>query len=86
MLTKKQAQRLYLAEFWRYLSDGEIAAFQLEEDIFCVPFRTFRDAIERTLGRSVEKTENRATLAVELDRRGAAAPPLAEILKLMRGV
>ena len=68
-MTKEKAIRLFESKFWEYLSDEEIAKFQLVEDRLCMPFEIFQNAIEKTLNRPVFTHEfglNRESLMREL--------------------
>jgi len=52
-ITKVEAIRLYESKFWETMSFKERATFQLFEDLLCMPFDVFHEAIEKTLGRPV---------------------------------
>lgn len=41
-LTEEQAKELYNSEFWKDMTDEEIAVFQLHEDRLCMPFEVNR--------------------------------------------
>lgn len=53
MLTKEQVIELYESNFWEDMSYEEIAKFQMNEKLLCMPFSTFHEAVEKTLGRPV---------------------------------
>ena len=52
-MTKAVAQAIYKTGFWHDLTAVEIAAFQLKEDLLCMPFGVFQDALSEALDRSV---------------------------------
>lgn len=53
MLTKEQAIELHESNFWEDMSHEEIAKFQMNEKLLCMPFSTFHEALEKTLGRPI---------------------------------
>jgi hypothetical protein len=84
-MTSEQAIQLAESKFWEDLSLRQRAEFQLTEDMLCMPFEVFHEAVEKTLGRPVythEFTLNRDGLISELlgDR---PAPSLEEIINLI---
>lgn len=84
-VTKDQAIELSKSEFWKELTHRQIAEFQLTEDLLCMPFSVFHEAVEKTLGRPVYTHEfglNRDGLISEMlgDRK---APTLQEIIDLI---
>ena len=52
-LTKEEAIDFANSEFWRTLTDEQIAHFQMEQDKLCMPFSRYHKALEKCLGRSV---------------------------------
>ncbi len=52
-LTKEQAIKLGEAKFWEPMSYRERAGFQLFEELLCMPFGVFHEAVEKSLGRPV---------------------------------
>jgi hypothetical protein len=52
-VTEEQAIKLAGSEFWKELTPRQIAEFQLNEPLLCMPFGVFHEAIEKALGRSV---------------------------------
>ncbi len=52
-LTREQAIEFAEAGKWEAMSFRERAEFQLEQDLMCMPFDKFHEAVERTLDRSV---------------------------------
>lgn len=52
-MTKEQAIKLHESEFWKTMTDKEIATFQLFEERLCMPFSVFHGAMEATLGRPI---------------------------------
>lgn len=85
-LTKKQAINLHNSKFWESWDDRKIAEFQMMQDLLCVPFSRFHEAMEKTLGRSVWTHEfassNRDKLMAELFD-GKEPPSLKEIMDLI---
>lgn len=82
-LTEQQAIRLFNGGWWVGRPAREIAEFQLEVQRYCCPFRVFHDAVEESLGRSVETSEfasNWDGLLRELQRQGGS-PSFANILQ-----
>ena len=53
MLSKEQAIKLGESRFWEDMSYKEIAKFQMNERMLCMPFGVFHEALEKTLGRPV---------------------------------
>ena len=51
--TEEQAKRFYESGVWKTWSKEQIARFQLYQDILCVPFKVYHEAIENELGRPV---------------------------------
>ena len=84
-MTKDEAVALYDSGFWKQMTHEEIAKFQLMEDLLCMPFDVFHEAIEKALGRPVWTHEfglNREGLIKELFHE-APAPTLEEIINLI---
>ena len=84
-LTKEQAIAFAESRAWIQMTTAERAAFQLEQDLLCMPFTEFHRAVEETLGRPVYTHEfglNREGLIAEMEGK-AAAPSFAEILALI---
>ncbi len=82
-MTKQEAITLHDSEFWKGMSQKDIATFQLTEERLCMPFEVFQKAMESTLGRPVFTLGlNRDSLTREL-LDGAEAPSLAEIMELI---
>jgi len=52
-LTKEQAIKMYESEIWKDMSLEQIGKFQLFQDLLCVPFDKFHEAIEKLLNRPV---------------------------------
>jgi hypothetical protein len=72
------------SEKWREMSAVEIARFQLEQELLCMPFDVFHKSVENALGRPVFTHEfglNRAGLLAELN--GGPQPTLAEVIELI---
>lgn len=52
-MNKAQAIALSESKFWESMSHEEIAKFQVVEELLCMPFNVFHEAVEKHLGRSV---------------------------------
>lgn len=52
-LTKAEATAFYESGEWKNWSAEQIVEFQLFQDLLCVPFGIFHEAVEKVLGRSV---------------------------------
>lgn len=52
-LTEDEAIAFYKSDKWKEMTLDEIAAFQLFQDLLCVPFDKFHEAMEHALGRPV---------------------------------
>jgi hypothetical protein len=53
IMTKEQAIKLWESKFWESMSFQDRAKFQLFEDMLCMPFDIFHEAVEKSLGRPV---------------------------------
>ncbi len=80
-LTEDEAIDFAKSEFWRTLTDEQIAHFQMEQDKLCMPFSRFHEAMEKCLGRPVWTHEfaDRDGLLDELNGK-VAAPSFEEVL------
>lgn len=84
-MTKEQAIALYESKFWEPLTYRERATFQLFEELLCMPFGVFHEAMEKTLGRPVFTHEfglNYEGLKSELIGE-KPAPTMDEIIALI---
>lgn len=84
-LTKAQAIAFGEAELWKAMSLQERAIFQMEQDMLCMPFGVFHEAVEKTLRRPVYTHEfalNRDGIRGEL-LNGDPAPTLQEVMALL---
>ena len=84
-ITKEQAVALAASRFWETMTPREIALFQLEVQLLCMPFEVFHKALESALGRPVWTHEmglNWEGLTAEL-RGDRPAPSLQDILELI---
>lgn len=52
-MEKEQAVELANSRWWEDKSPQEVAEFQLNENLLCMPFDLFRKAVEEWLGRPV---------------------------------
>lgn len=84
-LTKEEAIAFCDSKVYENWTYRQIAEFQMEQDLLCVPFGVFHEAIEKTLGRPVFTHEfgfNREGLMKEL-LGGKEAPTFEEIVNLI---
>ena len=84
-LTKEEAIAFYDSKVYENWTYRQIAEFQMEQDLLCVPFGVFHEAIEKTLGRPVFTHEfglNREGLMKELHGE-KEAPTFDEIVNLI---
>jgi len=84
-MTKEQAIKMANSGWWKTLPARQVAEFQLNEQLLCMPFGEFHRVVEEALGRSVWTHEfglNVEGLRKELigDRQ---PPTLDEILELI---
>jgi len=83
-MTKDEAIALAESGFWHEMSARDIATFQLYEDMLCMPFTVFHEAIEKTLGRPVYTHEFAFPGLLKKELRGEReAPTLEEIINLI---
>jgi len=52
-MTEEEAINLYNSKWWENKTDEEVALFQLNEPLLCMPFHVFHNAVEKWLGRPV---------------------------------
>jgi hypothetical protein len=52
-LTKEEAIALFDSKAWEAWSPRDRATFQMAQDLLCMPFSVFHQAVEETLGRAV---------------------------------
>lgn len=84
-MTKNEAMALYESKFWEQMSFRDRAMFQMFEDLLCMPFDVFHEAIEKALGRPVFTHEfglNREGLRRELLGE-SPAPTMGDIIALI---
>ena len=76
---------LYESKFWEQMSFRDRAMFQMFEDLLCMPFGVFHEAVEKALGRPVFTHEfglNREGLRRELLGE-SPAPTMGDIIALI---
>ncbi len=84
-LTKEQVIEFYEKETWKELTLKQRAEFQMSQDLLCMPFEIFHEAIEKTLGRPVYTHE----FALNIDGlmgelfEGKEPPTLQEIMEMI---
>lgn len=52
-LTKQESINFYDNKLYEHMCDREKAIFQLTQNLLCMPFDVFHEAVEKTLGRPV---------------------------------
>jgi len=52
-MTRDEAIAKAATKWWESATDREIAEFQLNEDLLCVPFARYHEAVTNALGRPV---------------------------------
>lgn len=78
-LTREEAVALHDSRAWEAWSLRDRATFQMAQNLLCMPFSVFHEAVEKTLGRPVYTHEfglNRAGIVKEL--LGESPPPSFE--------
>jgi len=84
-LTKEQAVALAESKFWEKMSQKDIARFQINQKLLCMPFSVFHEAVEKTIGRPVWTHEfgvNADGLRREVNE-GGPAPTFQEIIEMI---
>lgn len=84
-MTKEAAIELGKSEFWKDMTQRQIAEFQMTEPKLCMPFDIFHKAMEDTLGRPVFTHEfglNFDGLKKELFE-GKQPPTLEQIIEMI---
>lgn len=83
-LTREQAIALAESNFWKVMSYRERAVFQMNEDLLCMPFDIFHEAVEKTLGRPVYTHEFAFADNLRKELNGEqGAPTMEEIISLI---
>lgn len=83
-LTKEDAVALHDSGFWEAMTYRDRALFQLSENLLCMPFSVFHEAVEKSLGRSVFTHEFAHMGALLKELLGEKpAPSFEEILALI---
>ena len=77
-MTKDEALAKMATKWWENSTPREIVEFQLFEDRLCCPFSVFREAVEKTLGRSVWSHEFAQLDLLRVEFRGDAPSPTAQ--------
>lgn len=77
-LTKEQAISFGENKLYENMSYRQIAEFQMEQDLLCVPFDVFHEAMEKTLGRPVFTHEFAFRNELRKELYGEKEPPTFE--------
>ena len=84
-MTEEQAVEFYKSGAWEPLDLRQRATFQIQQQLLCMPFEKFHEAVEKTLGRPVYTHEfgfNREGIYREL-LEGGPAPTMEDIIGLI---
>ena len=83
-LTREQAIAFGDNKLYEGMTSRQIAEFQMEQDLLCVPFDVFHRAMEEVLGRPVYTHEFAFRDSLRKELYGEkAAPTLEEIINLI---
>lgn len=77
-LTQEQAIELYNSGVYKDWTHEQIVRFQLFQNLLCVPFAKFHEAIESVLGRSVWTHEFANKESIIKEYLGVKDPPTME--------
>lgn len=78
MLTSEEAREMYSSDVWHNWSDIEIVKFQLFEDLVCLNWERFHDALNAVLGRKVLSSEFGDRELLRKEYLTLIAPPIIE--------
>lgn len=84
-MTEEQAVEFYKSGAWESLNLRQRAVFQIQQQLLCMPFEKFHEAVEKTLGRPVYTHEfgfNWEGIYREL-LEGGPAPTMEEIIGML---
>ena len=84
-MTKEQSVEFYKSGAWESLDLRQRAVFQIQQQLVCMPFEKFHEAVEKTLGRPVWTHEfalNYECIYKEL-MEGGPAPTMEEIIGML---
>jgi len=82
--TKEQAIKIAESELWKDLSFDEIVKFQLYQELLCMPFDKFHQAIEKVLDRPIWTHEFAYLDAIKKEYEGKKEKPtMDEIIGLI---
>ena len=83
-INKQTAIKLAKSKFWETMTAKEIAEFQLNTELLCMPFSIFHKAVEEALGRSVWTHEFAFSEGLKKELLGEnPAPTMEEIINLI---
>lgn len=85
-LTKEQCFALANSVAWSLMDKSSRAAFQLEQDLICIPFPELQQTVSEIVGYSVYTHAFHPALCVELREQVRAkvrAPTFAEVLAML---
>ena len=83
-LTSEQAIAFAESGAWQNMNDEQIVRFQLFQDMLCMPFARFHEAISKVLDRDVYTHEFAYSEQLKLEYLGAKlAPTFDEIIALI---
>lgn len=85
-MTKEQAIALAESKFYEKMSYKDIARFQINQKLLCMPFSVFHKAVEKTIGRPVYTHEFGTSgldgLKAEINN-GAPPPSMKDIFNMI---
>ena len=84
-LTKEQAIAFYDSKAYENMSFRQRAEFQIDQELLCMPFSVFHEAVEKTIGRPVFTHEfglNYDGIRDEIFN-GAEPPSMEDILNMI---
>lgn len=80
-LNKQQALDFYNSKVWEDMTNEQLVKFQLFQELLCIPFSLFHEAVEKVLERPVFNTEFANPDKLRAEYLGESpAPTLDEIL------
>lgn len=83
-LTKDEAIKMGESDIWKTMTAQEITAFQLYQELSCIPFQVYHENIEKALGRLVYTYEFASSENLKKEFLGISrAPTLEEIISLI---
>lgn len=84
-MTRDEAVALTETKWWKRKSPKEIAEFQLNEPLLCMPFDLFHDAVTKALGRDVfiHEFADPQSLVAELNGESPTEGPITKLVRMI---